>query len=384
MGIEAKQAGVYIHIPFCQNKCRYCDFYSVDYSDEHLLNDYSKAVIYEIRAASEQLHNILVTTVFFGGGTPSLLTARNIEGILDTIKDSFPISPTAEITVEANPATIDAPKMDQYLEAGVNRFSVGAQSFSDHELSVLGRIHKSDDILRIVELFHRKNIRNFNLDLIYGIPGQSVKSWEANLTKAIDCTPAHISAYLLQLGPETVMAKMAAQNIIELCDENTEAVMYERTIDVLTGCGFRHYELSNFSRPEFECQHNLIYWRGENYLGFGAGAVSYIDNRRFINRPQLVDYIKNLTSGKKQAIEELENMTMKEQVSDIIILGLRLCEGININEINQRFSINIEKEYGKAIDDNIQKGLLNYKNGQLFLTRRGYFLSNEVLCHFIA
>lgn len=384
LNLGKKPVGLYVHIPFCRRKCSYCDFYSISNYDELLLNQYCHAVREEINIAAHKLKDLFVTTIFIGGGTPSLLSGQQLKGILKQIKYSLSVSPVAEITVEANPATIDANKMQEYLEAGVNRISLGAQSFNDDELLVLGRIHNAADILHTIEMFHKTGVKNFNLDLIYGIPRQSIESWEANLKVAIDSAPAHISAYLLQLGPQTVMARKVEQNLIELCHEDAEVSMYDKTIDLLYSRGFNQYEISNFSLPDYECRHNLIYWQGENYLGFGAGAVSYVDNKRYINKPELLNYIEALKSGKKPATEALEVMSVKEQIADTIILGLRLKQGINIEKINKRYTIDIEKEFGVVIKDNIEKGLLELKNGQLFLTRRGYFLSNQVLCHFIA
>lgn len=381
---DKKPAGLYLHIPFCQNKCGYCDFYSINNTDEQLLEQYSRAVINEIRAAAAPYAGTPVATVFMGGGTPSLLSPRSIKSIIEQIRVSFALLPAAEITIEANPATVTADKIEEYLGSGINRFSLGAQSFSNEDLSILGRLHDAGDILQTVELFHKKGVKNFNLDLIYGIPGQSIEKWKANLKTAVSLQPAHLSAYLLQLEPETPMGRQAAQGIIELAGEETEALMYENTIDILSSLGFRQYEISNFSRPGFECRHNLIYWRGENYLGFGPGAVSYMGNKRSINKPELFSYIKNLNSGLKQDARELEVMTPRQQLADAVILGLRLCQGIDVDEINQRFSLDIVQEYGQVINNNMQKGLLSFNNGRLFLTRPAYFLSNEVLCQFIA
>ncbi|HNX29205.1 MAG TPA: radical SAM family heme chaperone HemW [Syntrophomonadaceae bacterium] len=380
---EKKAIGVYIHIPFCRKKCYYCDFYSLPDTDESLLDQYCQALVTEIETAAWR-DELMVSTIFLGGGTPSLLSARQLSGILQQIAAVFPVSSEVEITVEANPATINLPKMEEYLTAGVNRISLGAQSFADDELTVLGRVHNAEDILSSVQILYKCGLENFNLDLIYGIPGQSIRSWETNLRKAMELKPAHISAYLLQLAPQTIMARQAEQKLLTLADEETEAAMYEVTIDELTAGGFKQYEISNFSLPDYECRHNIFYWQSKNYLGFGAGAVSYMDNRRYINKPELFNYMESLRSGKLPPTEELENMSLKEQLADAIVLGLRLSQGINIEEINKRFDIDFIKEYSYEIKNNIEKGLLNLNNGQLALTRRGYFLSNEVLCHFVA
>lgn len=381
---EKKAVGVYVHIPFCRKKCYYCDFYSLPDIEASLIDEYCQAVAAEIKMAAGAMDDLFVSTIFLGGGTPSLLSAGQVDTILQQIKASFTVSSDVEITMEANPATIDLPEFEQYLTAGVNRISLGVQSFHDEELQILGRIHKAKDIFDAVEIFHRYGFKNFNLDLIYAIPGQSNKSWETNLHKAIEMEPAHISAYLLQLDPETVMGKRAAAKLLVLADEDTEAEMYDRTVEILTEANFRQYEISNFSVPGYECRHNLSYWRSINYLGFGAGAVSFVNTRRLINVPNVLQYINRIKSGKQPIIKELENMSPRERLADAMVLGLRLVEGINIEEINKRFDADILEEYNQAIQENIKKGLLILKNGQLSLTRKGYFISNQVLCHFIA
>ncbi len=379
-----KAIGIYVHIPFCQKKCYYCDFYSLPDIEESLIDEYCQAVAAEIKMVSSTMDDLLVSTIFLGGGTPSLLSAWQVNTILQQVKASFPVSADVEITIEANPATIDLPKFEQYLITGVNRISLGAQSFHDEELQVLGRVHKAKDIFDAVQIFHKCGFKNFNLDLIYAIPGQSNKSWEANLHKAIELEPAHISAYLLQLDPETVMGKRVAAKLLVLADEDSEAEMYDRTVEILTDGNFRQYEISNFSVPGYECRHNLSYWRSINYLGFGAGAVNFVNSRRFMNDPNVLQYINRIRSGNQPLTKELENMSPRERLADAMVLGLRLIEGINIEEINDRFDTDIMEEYNREIQENIEKGLLILKNGQLSLTRRGYFISNQVLCHFIA
>ena len=379
-----KAVGIYIHIPFCLKKCSYCDFYSLAVRDKHLLDRYCQAVTEEIRRTALQHHELEIKTIFLGGGTPSLLSGRQLGRILQAIKANFSVQPDVEITVEANPATIDPDKIEEYLAVGVNRISLGAQSFRERELAILGRMHNKQDIFQAVKIIKQCGLKNFNLDLIYGIPGQSVQEWADNLQIALALEPAHISAYLLQLEPQTIMAKQAAQKLIMLAGEETEAAMYDTLIDLLPVSGFKHYEISNFTLPAYECRHNLIYWQSHNYIGFGAGAVSYLSNCRYINKPALHNYLAALHAGQMPPTELLEEMSLREQIADAVILGLRLIRGINIEEIDQRFGIDFLNEYNQEINDNLEKGLLTLHNGQLFLTRRGYFLANQVLCHFVA
>ncbi len=379
----APHVGLYIHIPFCLHKCSYCDFFSITLMSAQLLESYTNALLEEIRQKSMWGQTFEIDTIYFGGGTPSLLSGKQLARIIKIIHNEFMVNDQAEISIEANPGTLDEKKIKEFIDAGINRLSLGVQSFADKDLRVLSRIHNSYDVMVVIENLHKLELKNFNIDLIYGIPGQNIKGWIKNLGLAVDCSPKHISTYLLQLDASTPMARDVKEGILELLDEDAEWAMYNHTIEYLLKSGFEHYEISNFCRPGFECKHNLIYWQAREYIGIGTGAVSFIDAHRYMNKKNIQEYLNRMQNGVSCLTEELEHMNCNSLVIDAIILGLRLCRGISIKEFEQRFGINIESEYYGIILDYNNKGLLKLKDGYLRLTKSGYFLSNEVLCGFI-
>jgi len=376
--------GMYIHIPFCIKKCRYCDFYSIPGGSKYDLDNYTRALLEEIRIRAEQMPSVQVESIYLGGGTPSLLDGKQLKAIITTCCGRFNILPGAEISMEANPATLDNDRLAAIEEAGMNRLSLGVQSFSNDELELMGRVHDAKAVMDTIELLHSRGWKNFNLDLIYGLPGQSVQRWQQNLEQAVDCKPAHLSLYLLQLEKKTPMGQEVAQGRLQMLDEDDEWCMYQQAMDHLEDRGFEHYEISNFCLPGWECRHNLVYWQAREYLGLGAGAVSFVAGRRYMNRPNLSEYTDALLSGKLWPVDILEHMSGRELMIDALILGLRLCEGIDLSDFRQRFGVDISSEYNEIIVQYMDRGLLNMANGRLSFTREGYFLSNQVLSHFIA
>ena len=376
--------GVYIHIPFCIKKCNYCDFFSIPYYDKSYLDKYTQALLNEIKVRGQQMPSVQLESIYLGGGTPSLLNGQELKSILQTITHEFNLLPDAEISLEANPATLDKIKLAQMEGAGINRISLGVQSFFDDELALLGRVHNAKAVLETIELFHTRGWKNFNLDLIYGLPGQSLDKWMQSLKQAVDCGPAHLSLYLLQLEEQTPMGKDVAGGRLKMLDEDDEWYMFDQAMEYLEGKEFEHYEISNFCRPGYECRHNLRYWQAEEYLGLGAGAVSFVNGSRCINEPQLQQYIDALSTGKQWPVKELEDMSERELMIDALILGLRLCAGIDLNQFKQRFGVDITSDYKEIIAYYRDRGLLNIANGHLKFTKAGYFLSNQVLCQFMA
>jgi len=375
--------GLYIHIPFCLKKCRYCDFYSLSFSSSEMLDRYVNSVVREIELKAENLPDTLVKTVYMGGGTPSLLTAGQLERIMCAVNKHFKLESCAEICLEANPATLDAGKAKAIRQAGFNRLSLGVQSFHDDELQLLGRSHNAADVYRTIDFLHYGGITNYNIDLIYGLPGQTIKRWQETLNQAVQMEPAHISMYLLQLEQSTPMARDIKNGRLKMPGEESDVQMYETGIDLLEAAGLKQYEISNLARPGLTCQHNLIYWHAVEYIGIGAGAVSFTGRRRYINKANLEQYQLALEKKSDLPVEELEYMDQKGLTTDAIILGLRLCEGINLERFESRFGINIYTEYQDIIKEGTEGGLLNITNGNLRFTRRGYFVSNQVLCQFI-
>jgi len=375
--------GIYIHIPFCLHKCDYCDFYSVPLTNLSLLEDYTCSVINELKIRKTEIDSPF-TTIYLGGGTPSLLNPVQIERILATVFAHYQSIGEPEISMEVNPATVNLIKLKDLRAAGVNRMSIGVQSFSDRELKVLGRIHNEREASVVLSDVSKAGFDNFNIDLIYGLPGQTIDDWRENLDLAMNFNPQHISAYLLQLDQSTPLAMKIEEGILCMSDDELEASLYYAALDYLQEQGYQHYEISNFAQPNKQCQHNLLYWRGRPYLGIGSGAVSFNGKQRSINQPPVESYIEALLEHQLPFTKILEDMDSKQRLSDAIIMGLRLTEGIGRYDLEQRFGIDILKDYQDIISDCQSHGLLELEDDRIYLTKRAYFLSNQVLSQFIS
>jgi len=373
--------GIYIHIPFCLHKCDYCDFYSVPVTNLSLLEDYTCSVINELKIRKTEIGNSF-TTIYFGGGTPSLLNPGQIDRILTAVFANYQSQGEPEISMEMNPATVNLKKLQDLRAAGVNRMSIGVQSFSDMELKQMGRIHSGSEASEALRNVSQAGFANFNIDLIYGQPGQTLSAWQENLRQAMTFNPQHISAYLLQLDQSTPLARKIEAGILSLLDEELEASLYYFTLEYLQVQGYQHYEISNFARAQRECRHNLIYWQSRPYLGIGCGAVSFDGVQRRLNQPPLDMYIEALLDNRPPLIKILETMDEGQRVIDAIIMGLRLTDGIKRDDFMQRFGIDILKNYQDIIRNCQSQELLELKNDRIYLTKRGYFLSNQVLSEF--
>lgn len=380
---EIPALSLYVHIPFCLQKCRYCDFLSLPRSHSSLLDDYTRVLLMEIRLKALSCSCLSVDTIYLGGGTPSLLNGLQIYKIMEGIREHFNLNQGIEVTLEANPATVSRDRLMAYRDAGVNRISLGVQSFSDSDLKVLGRCHRVKDVLQTVEDLHQLEWTNFNLDLIYGLPGQSIKGWLANLESALALQPAHLSTYLLQLAPAIPLGRELAQGLWQELPEEQLAAMYHETRGFMTRQGFIHYELSNFCHNGLECRHNLAYWQGRPYLGLGSGAVSCVDGKRTINPWPPDDYIEVLKTGVLPPDQVLEVMGQPERLSEAMVMGLRLIEGISLEEIASRCGLDPRERYGRLINDFLERAWLIESCGKLRLNPKLYFVSNQVLCHFI-
>lgn len=376
-------AGIYIHIPFCRRKCSYCDFYSLPQPQPAAMDRYIRSLIKEIEVRASQWQEYQFSTIYLGGGTPSLLEPAHIQKLLKAIFCHYNLTPDPEISMEANPATVSRQSLQELQIAGINRLSLGVQSFRDNELKLLGRIHGTREVEDTIMALDNAGIKNFNLDLIYGIPGQTLQDWIYNLRMAEKCHPQHISAYLLQLDPSTPLARRIDSGELSAGDEDLEAVMYYSTIDYLSSKGYQHYEISNYASAGFECRHNLIYWQAHEYLGLGAGAVSYQNGKRTMNKTDLNAYLNRTAADDSWATEILEVMTGREKLLDAVILGLRMTSGIKPSELLQRFGIDFSREYHAIIEKLEQDGLLITEQDRIRLSRKGYFLSNQVFRCFI-
>ncbi len=380
-----RELELYIHIPFCVKKCAYCDFLSGPASDSRI-EEYVQALVEEIKYYKEFAKNYEISTVFFGGGTPSLLTGGQMQKIMGALRQIFSIRKDAEITMEANPGTVTEEKLRAYQKAGINRMSFGLQSVNNEELKMLGRIHTYEEFLESYEAARAVGFQNINVDLISAIPKQTIKSWEQTLQTIVDLQPEHISAYSLIVEEGTPFAKFYGEGCeLEhlLPAEEEERLMYERTEEVLQGAGYHRYEISNYAKEGCECQHNLGYWERKEYLGLGLGASSLIEETRFHNTDEMEEYLRdanNPTSIRK----EQEILDRQEQMEEFVFLGLRKISGIQEEKFAEAFGENIWDCYGKNLERVISEGLLEREEGFLQLTKKGIDVSNYVFYEILA
>jgi oxygen-independent coproporphyrinogen-3 oxidase len=370
--------GVYLHIPFCLKKCYYCDFISYEGEETHFLS-YCEKVKAEVEIKAREYRRE-VTSIYFGGGTPTLLKPALLTDLLDKIQSNFNLTPNIEITIEANPETVTQSGLEKLLEKGFNRLSLGFQSLDDRLLALLGRRHTARKAVKSYIAARKAGFRNINIDLIFGIPFQTVKDWQDTLTQVIDLVPDHISCYALTVEPSTLLGKQVREGRLRLPEEEEQVEMYLLAIELLAEAGYRHYEISNFAQPGKECHHNLLYWHFSDYLGLGLGAHSKIGNERFVNTSSLADYLAAVR-GEDQ-VSERHWLTEKEMMSEYLFMGLRLTEGIDRNKFSEKFGCDLFDLYGSEIKNLIELGLLTGK-GKLRLTQKGLLLANEVFEAFV-
>lgn len=381
---KVKVTEIYIHIPFCMRKCGYCDFLSAPAGRE-VQDQYVGALEREMRGRSEAYAGFEVTTVFIGGGTPSLLAPGHIEKIMDILRQCYRVLPGAEISMEVNPGTADRDALRRYYKAGINRLSLGLQSSWDEELKELGRIHTWRQFLDAYEGAVAAGFSRINVDLMSGLPGQTPASYETTLRRVAELVPGpeHISAYSLILEEGTDFARRYEDGELKLPDEETDRALYGLTERVLREYGYRRYEISNYAKAGGECRHNVGYWTRENYLGFGIGAASLVDNVRFRNGRELASYLE----APLRQREPSSLLSMAEQMEEFMFLGLRLTEGVCAGTFYRFFHRRLEEVYGEIIDRYIALGLLDYqdKTGEkyLYLTERGLDVANMVMADFL-
>lgn len=383
-----KELEIYIHIPFCVRKCAYCDFLSGPGNKEKM-DKYVATLLTEIRGVPKSDVPLSlfdeVTSVFFGGGTPSILEAEKIAEILNVLKENFNVARDAEITIEANPGTVTKEKLETYRSAGVNRISFGLQSTNNEELKLLGRIHTYEEFVESYQLARECGFDNINVDLISAIPRQTVESWEKSLKQIIELEPEHVSAYSLIIEEGTPFSKMYGEGTKgekELPTEEDERMMYQRTEELLAEAGYHRYEISNYAKNGRECKHNLGYWERKDYLGIGLGAASLINNERFKNTDDIECYI-NEVQNLFQIREEKVRLTETEQMEEFIFLGLRKMQGISIKQFEMTFGKTLESCYGEKIKKMEQEQLVVRENGFLRLTHKGIDISNYVFAEIL-
>lgn len=374
-----RELELYIHIPFCVKKCAYCDFLSGPASNQQI-EEYVQALIEEIRYYKEFVKKYEVSTVFWGGGTPSLLTGEQMKALMEALGQTFFIRQNAEITMEANPGTVTVEKLLACQKAGINRISFGLQSVNNEELKMLGRIHTYEEFLESYEAARKAGFQNINVDLISAIPKQTVSSWEQTLQTIISLQPEHISAYSLIVEEGTTFAKLYGEGCkLEhlLPMEEDERRMYERTEELLREAGYHRYEISNYAKEGYECQHNLGYWERKEYLGLGLGASSLIEETRFHNTDEMEEYLRDANNPILLRREQ-EKLDRQEQMEEFVFLGLRKIRGIQEEKFAEMFGEDIWDCYGRNLERVIKEGLLEREEGVLRLTRKGIDVSNYV------
>jgi oxygen-independent coproporphyrinogen-3 oxidase len=368
-------AGIYLHIPFCKSRCIYCDFYSQ--TDETPIDKFTEAVCREVRLRKQMLANETVRTVYFGGGTPSRLQQKHLEKIFDTLYAEFSMDNLVEVTLEANPDDLSPAYIGMLRRLPFNRISIGIQSFNDNELKFLGRRHASQDAVRAVKDCQQMGFDNISIDLMYGLPNQTLEIWQSNLQRACSLGVQHISAYHLTYEENTPLYGLLQKGKIHPIDEERSSTFFTRLIDTLAEGGFIHYEISNFAKPGYFSRHNSSYWEGDKYLGLGPSAHSFDGNKRSWNTASLTDYLDGIFSGNLPC--ETEYLSLYQHYNEFILTRLRTREGIDTLELKERFGESLYRYCLKGAQKFIAENLLNFQNNILKLTRKGIFISDGII-----
>lgn len=390
--MNTKNIGLYIHIPFCKKKCEYCDFKSYA-NKEELIEKYMKWLDFEIKEVGEgnkldyenNLDKLaIVKTIYIGGGTPSFIDSKYICKILDTVKKNYTLGEDIEITIEVNPGTVDEIKLEDYKKSGINRLSIGLQAIQDKILKEIGRIHSYNDFLNTFKMARKVGFNNINVDLMLGLPTQSIEDLEDSLKEILRISPEHISVYSLIIEEGTPFYYKYETNQLELPDDETERKMYWKVKKELQKAGYIHYEISNFSKKGFESKHNLACWNQEEYIGLGASAHSYTNNIRYSNIDNIEEYIKNFE--KQNETDNLifhEKQNKESKMKEFMMLGLRKIDGIYIKEFKEKFECNPIFLYRKELEKLVKEGLIVIDGDNIRLTNKGLDLANLVWEEFV-
>jgi len=371
------EISLYIHIPFCIKRCSYCDFITFTNNPARQIDKYVEKICQEL--AHYQKENLKLKTIFFGGGTPSVLKIEALEKIFATINKNFAFSAEPEITIEINPVNLSRSNLKKYKNLGINRLSMGVQTFNEKLLAEINRDHQVKDIYQTYQAAREAGFKNFNLDLIFGLPGQTAEDWEVTIEKALNLKPEHISIYGLDLHDNTPLYEEVERKEKELPPEKESIKMFEIARKELRKNNFRHYEISNWSQPGKEAKHNLTYWRNEEYLGIGVSAASYYQKKRFTNTSDLLVYLKKEDFENDQLVQK-----QKEELEETVFLNLRLLkEGLDTAVFKKRFSLDFAEYYQEELSELFQQGLLQKKGTKLRLTTKALLLSNEVFAKFL-
>ena len=374
--------GLYIHIPFCVSKCKYCDFnsYKLDLEEK---KKYLKSLEKEMSFYKNEIKEKEIDTIFIGGGTPSILRDDEIKILFDNIKTNFKIKKNAEITMECNPGTLTLSKLKIMKDCGVNRLSIGLQAVQNHHLEYIGRIHTFEEFEKNYFQAMEVGFENINIDLMYALPNQNEEDWKETLEKIVELNPAHISAYSLILEENTELFDMYNRNEFKLLDEDTDIVMYEYTINYLKSHGYNQYEISNYAKEGYECNHNILYWKCENYVGIGASASGFLSGTRYNNVSSLSEYAKMILEGKKP-IDWEEKLSIKDEIEESIFLGLRMNEGIKFKDFKIKYDLDFIEKYKNEIEKLEKLNLIDVNELGMILTQKGREISNSVFVEFMA
>lgn len=389
---EKKELELYVHIPFCVRKCAYCDFLSAP-ADTQERTLYIDALTEEIRARKNDFNAYRVSTIFLGGGTPSILEGDDSARIFRALQENFDISDDAEITMEVNPGTVTEEKAASWRKSGVNRLSIGLQSADDRELKMLGRIHTYREFLDTWKIVREAGFENVNVDLISAIPGQNLRSWSETLRKAADLGPEHISAYSLiveegtpfyeRYGDGSGEDEDKGNHLPPLPDEDTEREIYKATEKILAEYGYHRYEISNYAKTGYECRHNLGYWERKEYLGLGLGASSLLSECRFHNTADMGKYLRLYENAGTDICEDIEHLSVEDQMEEFMFLGLRKTVGISVDDFRKAFGKEIREVYGEQMRKLEEQRLIEYSGNRVRLTERGTDISNYVFSEFM-
>lgn len=400
--LRRRPLGIYIHVPFCMRKCGYCGFYSIPLREEALA-EYTKTIESQIlnqsfvprEVGDFDVNRYFVDSIFLGGGTPSLLSSESMQRILSAVDSVFCIDKEAEITVESNPGSLSLEKLMAYKSTGINRISIGIQSFDDSELLQIGRIHDVDTALKTVEASRKAGFDNLNFDLIFSLPNQTLKRWEKNLKAAINLSPEHLSIYGLQLEEGTEFFERFKNGEFDETRDELDRQMYHQTCDMLKDSEFAHYEISNWSKPGYECRHNLKYWQFIDYLGIGPSAASFLNGFRFEVVSSLTDFMLAHKINRDvyrpdeiytNIFSEVHQNTLKDSVGEFAFTALRTVDGISFDKFKSEFGVDFMKYYESEkseLEDYIELGYLNIDENGIRLTRSGIDISNSIMSLFV-
>lgn len=378
---DSQAISAYIHIPFCEHICYYCDFNKV-FLEGQPVDDYLELLLREMDLQLAQTPIDQAPTLYVGGGTPTALTAQQLDRLLGGIVQRFPMKTVEEFTVEANPGDLTVDKLKVMQNYGVDRLSMGVQTFDDRLLKKIGRKHTADDVYQTMAFLEKADFRNVSIDLIYALPGQSLASFRDTLKRALDLDLPHYSLYSLILENKTMFMNWVRQGRLELPDQEEEGQMFEETIKAMEKAGRKQYEVSNFALPGHESKHNTVYWHNQHYFGFGAGASGYLGNRRYKNYGPIQHYLKPLRQGILPVMEN-EVLTRENQMEEEMFLGLRLKEGVSFQRFQEKFQCSLESVYGDVLSTEAKAGHLVVENGSVRLTAQGLLIGNDIFEKFL-